>query len=51
MLHEMGVLACLALLGDSQTPGLQNHKNLLLKIFQNGKGKSHITHIFLPEIL
>ena len=51
MLQKMDVLACLALLGCPQTPGLQNHKDFLLKTFYNSKGKCHITLFWLPEIL
>ena len=46
MLHNMDVLACLDQLGCSETPGLQIHKILLLKIFLNGKGKCHIKHFY-----
>jgi hypothetical protein len=47
----MDALACLDLLGCSETPGLQIHKNLLLKVFLNGKGKCYIKHFYSPTIL
>ena len=47
MLHEMDDMACLALLGCPQTPGLQNQKNFPLKIFKKIQLKlSHTTVLF-----
>ena len=50
MLHEMDDMACLALLGCPQTPGLQNQKNFPLKIFLKSNRKCHMLLFWAPEM-
>ena len=51
MLHAMDDMACLALLGCPQTPGLQIQSYFHLKIFFKCNRKCHMLLFCLPEIL